>query len=41
MENQFLREKKKKKITKTSKIDCNHSPYYLGSKILVEIFLKS
>ena len=31
----------KKKITKTSSIDCKHSPYYLGSKILAEIYVKS
>ena len=39
--NIFAPDPKKKKITKTSKIDCNHSPYYLGSKILGEIFVKS
>lgn len=30
----------KKKISKASQIDCKHSPYYLGSKILAEIFVK-
>lgn len=32
---------KKKKISKASLIDCKHSPYYLGSKILGEIYVKS
>ena len=32
---------KEKKISETSIIDCNNSPYYLGSKVLAEIFVKS
>ena len=39
--NIFAPDNKKKKITKASFIDCKHSPYYLGSKILAEIFVKS
>ena len=39
--NIFAADSKKKKITKSSMIDCRHSPYYLGSKILAEIFVKS
>ncbi len=39
--NIFAPDNKKKKITKASLIDCNNSPYYLGSKFLAEIFVKS
>jgi nucleoside-diphosphate-sugar epimerase len=39
--NIFAPDNKKNKITRSSLIDCKHSPYYLGSKILAEIYVKS